>query len=212
MKITKFGHSCMLVEEGETRILIDPGKWSTKQNDIKSIDAILITHEHPDHIDPASIKTILENSPNVKIYTNEGVGKVLSEQRIAFELLKNGQNSEVNGVLVEAFGEKHIMIHPSVPVVDDTGYLIAEKFYYAGDAFHLPKKQVEILAWPAYTPWATYMQAIDFAKQVKPKICFPVHDAILKFRGPSINYSRDILKADGIEFKVLEEGKEYDFI
>src|SRR3989344_7684313 len=105
MKITRFGHSCMLIEEGEARILIDPGVWSHGQNDVKNLDAILITHEHPDHLDSKSIKQIIQNNPAAKIYTNKGVGKVLSENGTAFELLENGQNTKVKNVLVEAFGE-----------------------------------------------------------------------------------------------------------
>ena len=50
MKITKFGHSCLLVEENGVRILFDPGSYSTAQNDVKNIDVVLITHEHSDHV------------------------------------------------------------------------------------------------------------------------------------------------------------------
>ena len=212
MKITKIGHSCMLVQENGARILIDPGAWSEgKQNALQHLDAILITHEHPDHLDPESIKTIIKNNPSVKIYTNKGVGKILSEKNIPFELLENTQTVEVKGVLIEAVGEKHRMVYPTMPIVDDTGYMIAEKFFYAGDAFHIPAKAVEILAWPAYTPWATLAETVDYAKQIKPKVIFPVHDAIYKFEGPSHYLTPELLNESEIEFKILEEGKEYEF-
>ena len=212
MNITKFGHSCLLIEEGGVRFLIDPGKYSTLQNEVKNLDAILITHEHLDHTDPESIKIILENNPGTKIYTNKGVGKVLAENGIVFELLEHGQSTTVKNVLIEAFGKKHAVIHPDLPIVDDTGYMIAEKFFYPGDAWHIPPKPVEILALTLYAPWTTFAQTIDYARNLKPKVCFPVHDSVFKFQGFIYQLAPELLKDFGIVFKILEEGKEHDFI
>ena len=46
MKITKFGHCCLLVEENGVRILTDPGIYSTQQNEIKNIDILYLEHLH----------------------------------------------------------------------------------------------------------------------------------------------------------------------
>lgn len=62
------------IEEGRLRILTDPGSYTTTQNDVKNIDIILITHEHPDYFHLDSLKTVLINNPNATIITNKGVG------------------------------------------------------------------------------------------------------------------------------------------
>lgn len=213
MKITKFGHSCMLVEEREARILFDPGIWSSGHKDLRNLDVLLITHEHPDHLDIESIKIIKGNNPGIKIFTNRGVGKILSGNAIDFELLENGNNIRVKNVLIEAFGEKHAIIYPTLPVVDDTGYMIAERFFYAGDALHVPPKPVEIFAMTGYAPWGTLEQLVDQVKAINPKICFPVHDGLIKtstgFYNPVTLIAKMLLK--DLDFRILEEGKENNF-
>ena len=215
MKVTKFGHSCLLIQEGEARVLIDPGVWSRGFQELQNLNAILITHEHPDHLDSEALKIVLKNNPSVKIYTNKGAGKILSENGIAFELLENGQSTKLNGVLIEGFGEKHAAIYKDIPEVDDTGYMIAEKFFYSGDALHMPPKPVEVLAMTAYAPWGTIQDIVDQVKKINPKICFPVHDGILKnsegFWNPVVLMAEKLLQPGGVEIKILEEGKEYEF-
>jgi L-ascorbate metabolism protein UlaG (beta-lactamase superfamily) len=211
MKITKFGHSCLLVEEGPpaggARILIDPGKYSTLQNVVSNIDAIVITHEHDDHCDVESVKTIIKNNPQAVVITNSEVGKKLAEEPIAFHPVEDGQNMTVKGVLIEGFGTKHAIIYPSIPRLVNTGYRIAKRFFYGGDSVEniVP---CEILAYPAIAPWMKSSEAVDYAKTVKPKICFPVHDAFLKtITGGFYNLPKNQLEAEGIRWVVIEEGK-----
>ena len=62
MKITKLGHCCLIVKEGNITILTDPGSYTTDQNTVKGIDIVLITHEHGDHFHVESLKAILKNN------------------------------------------------------------------------------------------------------------------------------------------------------
>ncbi|HLD61019.1 MAG TPA: MBL fold metallo-hydrolase [Patescibacteria group bacterium] len=206
MKITKFGHSCLLVEEGNARILVDPGSYSTLQNDAENVDAVLITHEHQDHLNADSVRIIMRNNPKAKIYTNTGVGEKLKAESIPFELLQDKQSTIIKDVLVEGFGVDHAMIYPSYPIVRNTGYRIANKFFYGGDSVEniVP---CEILAYPAVAPWMKMEWAIDYAKKIKPKMCFPVHDAFLKFPGPFYLAPEKLLGEAGIQWMVIEEGK-----
>jgi ComF family protein len=153
MRVTKFGHSCLLVEVQKARILIDPGNFSTGQETISGLHAILITHEHPDHITLDSVKTILSNNPNALIYTNEGVGKLLSEAGISYQTLENGTVAEIEGVSVRGYGVDHACIHDSIPLIRNTGYMIADAFFYPGDALTQFPQNVEVLALPVAAPW-----------------------------------------------------------
>lgn len=214
MKITKFGHCCLLIEEKGVKILTDPGIYSTQQNEVKNIDFVLITHEHNDHFHIDSLKAILKNNPPLEIITNKSVGAFLEKENIAFNIVEDGQNFDANGVLIEGFGKEHALIHSSIPIIQNTGYFIANRLFYPGDAFNNPKKQVEILALPVAAPWMKSSEAIDYTFQIKPKICFPVHDGILNLNPPGSPFLRvasKIIESKNIKFVILEKNKEYEF-
>jgi L-ascorbate metabolism protein UlaG (beta-lactamase superfamily) len=187
MQITKFGHCCLLVEHNTTRILTDPGEYSTGQDVAKNIDAILITHEHGDHCHIASIKKILVHNPQVRILTNHGVGKLLDAEKIKYELVEHGQSTKVKTCHVEGHGDQHAVMHPSIPTVQNTGYTI-DSFYYPGDALFIPKMKITTLALPVAGPWLKLSDAIDFAWAINPKHVFPVHDAVLSAEGLAVFY------------------------
>lgn len=212
MKITKFGHSCLLVEEGEARILIDPGAYSEGHKELTLIDAVFITHEHSDHCDPESLKLLLNNNAGLTIYTNSGVGKKLEEADIAYTLCEDGAIQNIKGVPVEAFGKQHAEIYSTMPRVANTGYLFGGRLFTPGDSVEtIPARQVEILALPVVAPWMKSAMAIDFAKTINPKVCFPIHDGFLKFGGPFHALPEKILTPLGIQWMVLEQGKVVEF-
>lgn len=204
MKISKFGHCCLLLEEKGLRVLFDPGAYSSAQNTVKDLHLILITHEHPDHLHAESLSKVLANNPGVKVVTVGGVKKILDQGNIACEVLGGGQDTHFRGVHLAGFGKKHAEIYPTVPPVDNTGYLVAERFFYPGDAFTVPALPVEVLALPVAGPWMKLAEAIDYAKELKPKICFPVHDGMLKYPGPVHMLPEKVLSNVGISFRVIE--------
>lgn len=213
MRVTKFGHSCFLVEEGDAKILFDPGNFSVTQNSVTGIHAVLVTHEHPDHVSVDSLKEVMINNPEATIYTNVGVGNLLSKNGIPFSLLGDGESVEVRGVLVEGFGVDHACIHESIPLIRNTGYLIARRLYYPGDSFYVPEKKVEILALPVAAPWLKISDAVEYAATIMPKVCFPVHDGMLRpERAGSTRFVPEkILTPLGITFRDAVEGSVLDF-
>lgn len=212
MKITKLGHCCMIIEEAGLRIMTDPGSYTiAEQEAIQNIDLIIITHEHADHLHVESLKKVLANNPNAKVITNKGVGAILDKENISYELLEHGQNKQIGEMLIEGFGEQHAPIYPNWKDVQNTGYFFNNSFFYPGDAFTNPDRPVEILALPIVAPWLTLANTIDYAKMLKPKTCFPVHDWNIKIPGATYLIPNHFLKSENIEFKVLEAGQEYEF-
>lgn len=207
MKITKLGHCCLLIEENNLRILTDPGAWTTAQNDVTGIDLILITHEHPDHLHLDSVKRVLQNNKQAVILTNSAVGKILSESGVVFNLLEHGEKNQFKGVNLEGHGEKHAIIYQEYGQVKNTGFMIADRFFYPGDALYNPQKSVEILALPVAGPWVKISEAVDYAKEVKPKIAFPVHDAMINIDMFSGHHAipKMFLPKAGIEFTDLRD-------
>jgi L-ascorbate metabolism protein UlaG (beta-lactamase superfamily) len=172
MNITKFGQSCLLIEEeggeGRVRIIMDPGSFSTAQNDLKDIDLVLITHDHQDHFDMTSVKQIMANNPQAEIITNSAVQTILQKEGIESEVLAQGATVTKNGVTLEGVGEKHAVVINSIPQSDNVGFIIAGRLFYPGDALTMPGKEIEILALPAAAPWAKLSEIVDYAVAVKP--------------------------------------------
>jgi len=208
MKVTKFGHCCLLIEENGLRILTDPGNYTTAQNELKNIDIVLITHEHADHLHIDSLKIVLANNPQAKIITNSSVGILLTKEGMVYSIVDDGKQVTERGVIIEGFGKEHAEIYKTWKVVENTSYFIGQKLFYPGDAFYEPKRPVEILALPVAGPWLKISETIKYALAVKPKKCFPVHDGSLKTPGANHNIPSVILPQNGIEFLALEIGKE----
>src|SRR3989338_182171 len=180
MKIKKLGHCCLVVEVNGKRIMTDPGSYTVKeQAQEKNVDFILITHEHGDHLHIESLQEVIKNNPNVKIITNAGVGKLLDEVGIGYEILEDKKLTEVAGVELESHDCKHEEIWEDFGQVQNTGYFINNRLFYPGDAFYNPGKSVEILALPVAGPWSRIRDAMRYVLDIKPKICFPVHDGML---------------------------------
>ncbi len=211
MKITKLGHCCLLIEERGVRILTDPGNYSQAQNEVEGIDIILITHEHQDHLHLDSLKIILRHNPQVKIFTNHSVGNLLASEGIEFNLLEDGAEQKIKEVKISAWGNDHAEIYQDFKKVQNTGFMIADRFFYPGDALYVPTAPVEILALPVAGPWLRIKEAIDYALQIKPQVAFPVHDGMLKITGGFHKVPEAFLPPAGIGFKVLDLLHSYEF-
>jgi L-ascorbate metabolism protein UlaG (beta-lactamase superfamily) len=211
MNITKFGHSCLFVEELELRLIIDPGVYSTMQNNLDDIDVLIITHEHDDHCDISSVQAIVKNNPQITILTNQSVSEKLKTEGIASQIVQHGDVITKKNIAIEFFGRDHALIHSSIPLFQNVGFFIAGRFFYPGDAFTNPSRPVDILALPVQGPWLKISESIDYALALKPKICFPIHDALMKNAGSTHAIPKKILTEHGIDFEVLDLDKRYEF-
>lgn len=212
MKITKLGHCCLLIEEAGKLILTDPGNYTeSQQNELKDIDFILITHEHQDHLHVESLKVVLKNNPQSKVITNTAVGKLLDEAGIEYELIADNETKKISEINIQALEAEHAEIHSELPKVLNSGFFIADRLFYPGDAFIDPKREIEILALPVSGPWIKIGEAIDYAIKLKPKHAFPVHDAGLKQPGVAHRAPNTVLPKHGIDFQVIGEGESREY-
>jgi L-ascorbate metabolism protein UlaG (beta-lactamase superfamily) len=210
MKITKLGHCALLIDLKGKRILTDPGSYTVDaQLQAVNIDYILYTHEHPDHFHLESLIKIREKNPEALIYANVSVGDLLEKEDIPYTLIQHKDIITLGEIIIEGVGEKHAIVHSSIPVGENTGFMIDKRLFYPGDALTNPDREVEILALPVAGPWLKVSEAIDYALLVKPKNAFPVHDAIrYSF---THGFFEKILKDNGIHFFPLAEGESEEF-
>ena len=212
MKIKKIGHCCFVVEKYGVKILTDPGAFSSEQDELIGINAIFITHEHPDHLHIGSVKNILNNNPEAKIFTNQSIGNILKGEGIESEVFEDGKEFELGGMKVVFWDCEHAEICGDFGLVPSSAFFLDDTLYYAGDSFFFPDIKVKVLALPVEAPWMKISEAVDFAKKVKPEIAFPVHDGRLnpERAGSSYKVPEVMLEKEGIKFVTLKNGEEFE--
>lgn len=212
MIIKKFLHSCILIEEGEKRLLMDPGTFSfvegkIKPEDIGPVDVILITHKHPDHYFPQALKTILSLKP-AKVLANHEIGALMEQDGIKHEKISPNETKTVEGFKIAAYEAPHGPIPAELP--HNLAFAINDRLLQPGDSFDVHGlKEIEIVALPIAGPWARVVDALHFAKSLKPSHVIPIHDAIIKDFMLERMYAMcdGKLKADGISFHPIKIGE-----
>ena len=138
MRLTKFGHSCLLVEEGGARVLLDPGSFSEGFEELDGLTAVCLTHQHGDHLDAERLRRVLDRNPGVRVVSDEGSAPALGEAGADVEVVHDGDELDLGGLGVAVAGRDHAVIHPDIPVVPNVGYLVGGRLFHPGDAFTLP--------------------------------------------------------------------------
>jgi L-ascorbate metabolism protein UlaG (beta-lactamase superfamily) len=212
MRLTKFGHSCLLVEEGGTRLLLDPGALSDGFEDLQGLTAILYTHQHADHLDLDRVRRLLDGNPGVRVVSDEGSADQLGQAGAEVEVVHDGDELDLSGVGVRAVGRDHAVIHPDVPIVPNVGYLVGGRLFHPGDAFTPPGQPIEVLALPAGAPWLRLADSVDYLREVAPAVAVPVHEKVLSPVGIGLSYRQlEALGARGsTTFRVLDDGNPVD--
>ena len=192
MRITHLGHAAVLVEVADRRILIDPGNFSTAWHHVRDLDAIVVTHQHPDHVDPEHAPTLLKHNERAVVRVEP---QVLDAVDLPWaEPLAADTSVDLGGVLIEAVGGLHAVIHRDIPRIGNVGLIIRAEgeptLFHPGDSLATVPSGVDVLAVPAYGPWAAMKETIDFVREVAAPHGFPIHDGLLSERGWSLVFNR----------------------
>lgn len=189
MKLTKFTHSCVRIEDdNDRRLVIDPGMFSEVEQALAGVDAVLITHQHPDHVDADRLAAAARANADLRIWAPADVADQLRSIE-AFDgrvtTVGPGQALTAGGLPVRTYGGQHALIHSSVPVVSNICYLIGEAVYHPGDSYVVPTAEVQTLLVPLNAPWAKLSETLDFMISVRAPRAIGIHDALLGDVGKS---------------------------
>jgi L-ascorbate metabolism protein UlaG (beta-lactamase superfamily) len=208
MRLTKYTHACVRVEREGAVLVIDPGSFSEPRA-LDGVDAVLITHEHPDHLDLDMITDAASRRPSLTVYTHPDVVPKLGELQEQTRPVTAGESFTAAGFEVRACGGRHAVIHPDIPRLTNLGYLIGGTVYHPGDsvdAGDLPADvQVETLFLPINAPWLKLSESVEFVRAVAPRRAYALHDFLLSEAGVAV-YGGNLAKLAGCDYHRLEPG------
>ena len=217
MQITHLGHACLLVEVADQRVLIDPGTFSSFE-DVTDLTAVVVTHQHPDHLDPERTEPLLAANPGARVLMEaQSAEKVAGSGYAArVETLRPGGHVDLGSgasrVRLTGVGEQHADIHPYVPRVGNTGVVVQAEgepvLYHPGDALDGEPGAVDLLGVPVSAPWGKVAEAIAFVRRLAPaQGIIPIHDGLLNDRGRGmyVQHIGDFGADDGVQVHDLRD-------
>ncbi|MEU3315667.1 MBL fold metallo-hydrolase [Streptomyces sp. NPDC048387] len=179
MKLTKRLHSCVQLEKDGRTLVIDPGAFSEPDAGLGA-DALLVTHEHPDHFDEGRLRAALDANPAAALWTLRSVaGRMAAAYPGRVHTVGHGDTFTAAGFEVQVHGELHAEIHPDLPRVTNVGYLVEGSLFHPGDALTVPDAPVDTLMLPVHAPWNKIAEVIDYVREVAPRRAIDIHDAYL---------------------------------
>jgi L-ascorbate metabolism protein UlaG (beta-lactamase superfamily) len=201
MRLTKFGHSCIRVEHEGRTLVVDPGGFTAPEA-VDDADAVVVTHQHPDHCDPTNLRRT-----DAPIVTIDEVAAMLREsapdvaERVT--VVEPGEEADA-GLPVRAVGELHAVIHPDIPRVHNCGFVVTAgdtTLFHPGDALTPPHVPVDLLCVVVSAPWMKASEAVDFARLVGAPRNLAIHDRVYSEAGLGI--------IDGHLTRLLGDHQEY---
>ncbi|MFH0853399.1 MAG: MBL fold metallo-hydrolase [bacterium] len=216
MTIQKYLHSCILLQEGDTKLLFDPGKYCFLEKkitpaDIGEVDIIVLTHQHADHYWPEALHELVAmHQP--RIICSEEIGELLKEEDLEYEVIQNEEKKEIGDFTIQAFEAEHGPL--PVPICHNFAFLINGKFLHPGDSYSVRGvDKCEVLALPIAAPWSKLVDPIEWVKRLRPGKVIPIHDAYLKDysrQGTFYKLAGQIFEQEKIDFQPLELGDKLD--
>jgi L-ascorbate metabolism protein UlaG (beta-lactamase superfamily) len=182
MELIKYGHACVVLCEGERRLVVDPGAF-TDPTALDGASAVLVTHEHPDHFVADRLRAAMDADPALEIWTNSSVAGQLEGLGGRVHVVGHGDAVSVAGFDVHVHGELHAEVHPEIPRVKNVGFLVDGEVFHPGDALTVPDEPVATLLLPVHAPWSKASEIIDYVRAVHADQAYAVHDGLLNDTG-----------------------------
>ena len=185
MRLTHLGHACLLVELGDERILIDPGTFTAGFEELRDLSAIVVTHQHPDHLDPERFPDLVRANEGARLLCDPGSVEVLAA--LGIEGQAHDGETSIGEVTLTPVGQTHALIHDDLPRIPNVGVVLRAEgepvLFHPGDAVDQDPGEIDVLAFPLNAPWQRSREMTGFLRRLNPQQAVPIHDGLLNVRG-----------------------------
>ncbi|MGH7196278.1 MAG: MBL fold metallo-hydrolase [Candidatus Saccharimonadales bacterium] len=176
MKVTRLPQSCLLLEKEGKSIVIDPGDDFLKSHsvdEIKNVLAVLYTHQHADHYEPAIAAALIE--AGVAVYANGSTARLIGDEKC--NIVNSTDAFNVGQFEIVSYEIPHCLLPNGEPGPQNTGYVIDGALFHPGDGKDLDELELQVdnLALPITGPDISMLDACNFTKQVGAKVAIPIH-------------------------------------
>lgn len=176
IQFERFVQSAFRVQAGGTVVYIDPHRADLLR-DREKADLVLITHPHPDHMDPEALRAVLKE--DTVVITNPQTEREARAAAPRVVKLQEGQRTTEKGVEVRAVpGYNHV--HPRG---FNTGFVFrlgGKTVYHAGDTSLVPEmaelRDIDVALLPiggTYTMGEE--EAANAVGVIQPRWVIPMH-------------------------------------
>jgi L-ascorbate metabolism protein UlaG (beta-lactamase superfamily) len=182
LQIFFIGHASVMFTFGGKVIHVDPFSRLTDYAQLPQADMILLTHDHPDHLDLKALEIL--RSAKTQIILTESCARHVKGGIV----MHNGEVKTVDGLKIEAVPAYNLVHMRSEGVAFHpkgvgNGYVITfgdKRIYLAGDTENIPEmhnlKDIDCAFLPMNLPYTmTPEMAADAASAFKPKVLYPYH-------------------------------------
>jgi L-ascorbate metabolism protein UlaG (beta-lactamase superfamily) len=182
MQLTKLGHSCVQLSKNGSTVVIDPGVWSGPDG-LAGAQAVLVTHEHNDHVDPDALRAALTADDALELWSTASLAEQFGEFGERVHAVSHGDTFSAAGFDVHVYGRDHARIVPQLPVIANVGFGVDGQVFHPGDSFTVPEDRFATVLVPVSAPWLKFSEAADFIGATALERGYAIHDAILSNDG-----------------------------
>lgn len=179
LTITRGVHAALTIATPSTTLVIDPGYFGYPES-VEWADAVLVTHDHFDHVDLPSLAASVRRHPQLKVFSPTPLELDAPDSEVT--LVTQGDTFTVGDLPVQTVGAEQAVASLDDPPIANVGYLIAGTILHPGDA-HQDLVGVDTLVTALAAPWQNNPQLEEHLRRVRPKRVMGMHDATLNDLG-----------------------------
>lgn len=176
MKLTKYVHACLVLEnDASNQLVIDPGSFSKLSDDLSRVVVVVITEEHGDHFGIDNVRKIVTANPDVAIFSTPVVTQKLAAENIACTAIDHDETIESSGFTLTFYPTPHAPVYGDSPCLS-LPVRVDDYLFYSSDTFRTIPDHVEVVALPASGPWYKFSESVDQVKALSADRFILTHD------------------------------------